>query len=395
VDPDQALAAVIAAAPRGPVEDRPRDACRALVLAEPVLAREDQPPFVRVMMDGFAVRLADAGQAPRVVGEVAAGDARVTPLGDGTALAVMTGAPCPPGTEAVVKLEDTRAEGDRVRLPAAIDPGQHLQPAGALVRAGAEVIPAGAPLTPLALAAAAVTGHDRLRVHRPPRVAIVTTGSELAALGAEPGAAQIRNSNGPMLFALAAELGAEPTMDHANDTHPDLAAALARSAAADLVVLTGGVSRGRYDLVPDAVAAAGYDVHFHGVRQQPGKPILFATRPGQLLFGLPGTPLGCHHGFHRYVAAAIRQHLGRSPRPVTVRGRLTAPLDNPGERWLFRLVGTAWADGGLEVRPLRWLGSSDVLGLALASGYVALAPGSPVLPAGSEVTCELTGGSPT
>jgi molybdenum cofactor synthesis domain-containing protein len=192
-----------------------------------------------------------------------------------------------------------------------------------------------------------------------------------------------------MLVAMARELGvAQLTLDHALDDETMLAAAIERASAADMLVLSGGVSMGRRDLVPAVLSRLGARIVFHRVRQQPGKPLLVALRRDQLVFGLPGTPLGCHLGFHRYVGAAIRKWAGRSTELPRYRGTLGAPLRTASERVLFRLVRVTRQQSHWEIAPLRWLGSSDVIGPAAANAYCRFEPGTHELEAGSELDWE-------
>jgi molybdenum cofactor synthesis domain-containing protein len=195
-----------------------------------------------------------------------------------------------------------------------------------------------------------------------------------------------------MLSAMAREAGVTAlTIDHAPDDERALAERIEQHASADLLVLSGGVSMGRRDLVPSVLARLGARTIFHRARQQPGKPLLFARRGAQLIFGLPGTPLGSHFCFHRYVAAAIRKWLGLEPAPSRHAGVLTAALRAQSDRVLFRLVRVRPSPPGWQIDPLRWLGSSDIIGPALANAYCRFEPGDHQLPAGAELAWEPVG----
>ncbi len=393
IDPDEALRLVIQRTPepRGVELDLVAGLGRTLV--RPVVASSDQPPFGKAMMDGYAVCVCDAGGQARVVAEVAAGHSTQAAVAPGEVLAIMTGAPCPSGTEAVVKVEDTRRHGDQVTLPELMVPGQHLQPQGGFCKAGDEIIPAGATLTSVSMAVIASMGQATVWVARAPSVAVITTGDELAPPGSHLGEARIYDSNGPMLMSQARLAGAgELTRLHARDTPESLARALAQVETADIVVLTGGVSMGRYDLVPGAIRDAGGEQVFHKVRQKPGKPIFFAVRGSQLLFGLPGTPLGSHLGFHRYVAAAMAKLHGRDPRRELRRGELTGPLELHGRRTLFRLARARREGGRWLVDPLSWRGSSDLCGPSLSNCYLRFGAGSTALRPGDSIDLELIDG---
>ncbi len=399
VDPEVALQWVVRAATQRP----PRrlalvDSC-GLQLAQDVHADGDYPPFDRAAMDGYAVSVADAGRFVPVVGEVAAGQPpsrrRVIP---GACVAIMTGAACPAGTEAVVPKEETTGGGDRVQLPGEIQPGQYLARAGSECRRGQQVLRAGETITPLTVAVLASFGVESVEVIPRPRLAIITTGAELVPVGEEPRAGKIRDSNGPMLSAMAADLGIEPAGHvHVGDRLEDIAAAIERFGDEDVVLLTGGVSAGRYDLVPDAVRRLGAEIVFHKVTQKPGKPLLVAAKGPRMIFGLPGNPLSCHFCFHRYVAAAIRRMAGKPPGAEVYQGRLAEPVAPKPERTYFvparaegeESGGTVWS-----VRPLPGLSSADMFGTCLANCYLELPPGETAFHAGHAVRFTWIGGAP-
>jgi molybdopterin molybdotransferase len=299
---------------------------------------------------------------------------------------IMTGAPCPPGTEAVVMKEDVRRDGPTAMFPASIARGQNIMPRGAESSRDAVILPEGAVLTPVALGLLAAVGRSDVRVHRTPRLALLVTGDEVVADGTPPLPAEIRDSNGPMLSAMARSLGVSHlTATGVRDTRECLATALDEASGADVVVLTGGVSAGNYDLVPAALLAHGAKLVFHKVRQQPGKPILFATKGSQLFFGLPGTPLGCHLGFHRYVGAAVRALAGW-PQPVDKQGRLAQAWSTTSVRQQFVFAEVvATHDGSHEVTPLRLKGSSDLFTPWNANAYMNVAEGMRTLSAGDIV----------
>jgi molybdopterin molybdotransferase len=293
-----------------------------LILTEPIRADRNYPPFPRAMMDGYTVRVADAGRTIPVVGEIAAGRQIEAVIDEGSCIEIMTGGCCPPGTEAVVQKEHVRRAENHVTLPAEISPGQHIAIPGSECRDGEEVLPAGAVISPLAVAVLASFGIEIVTAIPRPSIAIITTGSELAAAGAEPGPVQIRDSNGPMLAAMIAERGIHVSLSMTiPDRIEDVRNALTTAAEKDLVLVAGGVSVGTYDFVPRALQEFGAEIIFHRVAQKPGKPLLMARKGSQIIFGLPGNPLGCHLGFHRYVAAAIRR-MEEKPSSRTFSGRL-------------------------------------------------------------------------
>jgi len=225
-------------------------------------------------------------------------------------------------------------------------------------------------------------GRGQVKVTVPPTLAVISTGDEVVAEGEAVGASQIRNSNGPMLAAMARELGvARVALLHARDNEAALDEALAGAADVDIALLSGGVSAGRYDLVPDAVQRAGAELLFHKVTQKPGKPLLFARRGRQLLFGLPGNPLSSNFCFHRYVAAAIRKITGRR-QPAPQLGRLTEPLSVSCKRTLYLPSRVTPTETGWELAPLV-VGSANIFACVEARVYVRLEPGAHDLDGGA------------
>ena len=390
LDANDALELVMANTPRGRVRETTIEDALGLVLASPISAATDQPPFPRSLMDGFAVRTVDDGGRVRCIGEIAAGTVPELSVSRGTGVEIMTGAFCPPGSDLVVKVEDVKRMGDEVELPSGLEPGQHLIRQGELCLAGEQVIPAGTRLTPLAIGTAAGLGVPNVCVWERPTVAIVTTGGELRRAGETLDTAQIHDANGPMLAAMARTAGAEVVMRlHAEDTHESLEAVLERAGAADIIVFSGGVSMGRYDVIPEVLEAMGVRRVFHKVRQKPGKPLLFALAGKQLIFGLPGTPLGSHLGFHRYVTAAIREMTGRRGTVMRRVGRLDAPLSYRSNRPLYRLAHASRSGDRWTVNPLRWRYSIDLVGPALANCYLHLPAGARDLERDEDVSFEL------
>jgi molybdopterin molybdotransferase len=375
ISPDEALELVIrTAAPLPPAEIGLDDAL-GLVLAEEISADQDYPPFPRSMMDGFAVRLADAGKTVPIVGEAPAGSVWSGELTDGTCIEILTGAPCPPGAEAVVPKENVQRHDMLVHLPATIRPGQSIAPQGSDCRQGQRVLGPGQIVAGMAIGTLAAFGRTSVRATPLPLVAIIATGEELAHAGQPLRPGQVRNSNGPMVSALVREQGLAPprqlTVADRLDTTAD---ALEACAEADIIVLSGGVSVGTYDFVPRALEQFGAETVFHGVNQKPGKPILFARRGRQLIFGLPGNPLSCHFGLHRYVAAAIRRLSGRKGHPQVFRGALADRIEIKGGRVNF-LPGHAVpteSTGGWRVELLAGASSADIFQSCTANCYVEL-----------------------
>ncbi len=390
ITPDEALELVLGEARPCPARPVPLVEACGLRLAEAVAAGKPFPPFPRALRDGFAVRASDAGKTVRIAGEVAAGQVSAAGVAEGTCLEIMTGAACPAGTEAVVPKEQVSREGDRVALPPEISHGQHIAQPGSECQAGRVILEPGATLTPLAVAALASLGRKEVRVVPRPSLAVITTGGELVGPDQEPAWGQIRDSNGPMLVAMARDLGLSPPPHlHAVDREESILAALHETAAYDVVVLTGGVSVGRYDLVPESLKVYGAELVFHRVSQRPGRPLLLARKGAQRLFGLPGNPLGVHFCFHRYVTAAVRQMEGKPAALDRCLGSLTADVEQRGRRTYFV---TARAERGgppgdqWRVEPLAGVTSADVFAPCGANCYVELPPGHEIVPAGTHVS---------
>jgi molybdopterin molybdotransferase len=366
------------------------------VLAEPVVADVDSPPWDRAMMDGFAVRSADFVDSADVVEldvvvDLAAGDVTSIVIPPAACGRIMTGAPIPPGADAVVPVESAvegtagSHAGSRVRLrEPRFRPGQHVGRRGAAFRSGDVVLPVGARLTPAAVGLAAEAGATHVVTAARPRVAILSTGSELVSAGAVPAHGQTRNSNGPMIAAAVTAVGGEPiALGIAADRPEAIRAAVAQGLAADVVVLSGGVSAGDLDLVPSIFAACGVEEIFHKVRLKPGKPVWFGARPHgdgrqTLVFGLPGNPASSLVCFELFVRPALAM-LARLPRNEwhlpRASGVLVAAARSAPDRPVYLPCRLARRAEGVGVMPLPWTGSSDLVGLATADGLLALPAG--------------------
>lgn len=396
IDPDEALKLVLEHSSTLGTVFRPPAEALGFVLAEDVEADRDYPPFNRAMMDGFAVVTADAGKKARISGEVAAGQTSTCNVSKGSCVRIMTGAPCPEGTEAVIEKEKVEEADGEVRLPAEFSSGRNIAPQGSEAPKGTVILKSGDLLTPIGVGVTAAVGrYDAVEVYRFPRVSVVVTGSELTSKSNTPGPAQIRDSNGPMLRALLAN--ALPRVENlfwrSKDTCEELVECLeeATEHAGDVVVLTGGVSAGKYDCVPEAIEQIGAEIVFHKVKQKPGKPLLFARKGKQLFFGLPGNPLAVHMCFHRYVVPAIRKMAGGNPLALNGRGRLAAEIQSNHNRYLFCPARVEEKGGETEVTPLRGEGSADIFATHAANAFVRLSPGPNDLKAGAEVSFEWIG----
>jgi molybdopterin molybdotransferase len=395
--------------PDGPCTERvPLDQALGRVFAEPLLADADQPPFARSTRDGFACRAAEVSSHRHlaVAGSTRAGQTSSAPLPRGSAWEIMTGASVPAGADAVVMLEhveETGAPSARViRLlpPRTIRKGENIVARGAQARKGDNLLPAGSLIGAAQIALAGSCGCATLNVFLKPRVAILSTGDELVPIRSSPGPSQIRNSSSAMLAALVSVAGGSPwVLPIARDTDKSLDAALARAASADLLLITGGVSAGKFDLVEPALARAGARFHFTGVRIQPGKPLVFgemprrSTNPVQnengtkcTIFGLPGNPVSSAVTFLLFAAPVVAALAGKRDRgPRFALARLTEDVKT--KTGLTRFLPAACTFSGTvpEVALVTWQGSGDLAAMARANCFLVVPEDSDRLRAGSTV----------
>lgn len=341
---------VLATARALPSESVPLAAALGRTLARDVSAREPVPPFTKATMDGYAVRAADtrpAGAGPdgavtlEVLEDLPAGRRSRRTVGPGQAVRIMTGAPLPAGADAVVMVEDSEKRDGRVVLRRAVRPGDNIGEAGEDLAKGERALARGTVVGPAEIAVLAATGRARVPVARRPKVAVIATGDEIVEAGARKRPGQIRNANGPALAAMAAAAGAEAAyLGIARDRASSLRAKLARARGADVLVLSGGVSVGDYDLVKDELEAYGVETVFWRVRIKPGKPVFFGRRGRQLVFGLPGNPTSAMVTFLLFVGPALDRLLGRAATgPRAGRAALAADIAlKPGRLQFLRGV---------------------------------------------------------
>jgi len=376
--------------------DLGRDPSGALgrILASQIIADRNYPPFDRSIRDGFALRSADAaepGARLRVIGESRAGFAFSGTVNAGECVRILTGAPVPRGANAVMMHEYTRTEGDFIVFEQAARAGQHFVLAGAESRVGEVLVPRGARLGYAELAVAAEVGHVRVEVSRRPRVAILSTGDELVALGEKPGPFQIRNSNNVSLAAQVTLSGGEPVLEgSAIDDVAELRARIERGLAADMLILSGGVSVGKYDLVEQVLQDLGAEIFFESVAIRPGKPAVFGWLRGKPVFGLPGNPVSTMVTFELLVAPAIELLCGHPPQPLPLfKAILAHSVDEKGSVAHFLPARVSWPnqDSGRspKVELVLWEGSGDVAAVARANCFLVVYPSRPRLEAGEWV----------
>jgi len=345
-----------------------------LVLAQEVRTDRQYPPFDRSTRDGYALRSKEAGPGAQLkcVGEIKAGDTVREALAAGTCLQIMTGAAVPAGADAVVMIEHTTREGDLVRFERAVERGQNIVPRGSEAAAAQSILTPGMRLGYAELALAAQVGGVRLECAQRPRVAILSTGDEVVLIDESPGEFQIRNSNSVSLAAQVRIAGGQPVvLGNAADRIEDLGEKIERGLQEDALVLSGGVSMGKYDLVESVLKAMGAEFFFDAVAIRPGRPAVFGMCQGKPVFGLPGNPVSTMVTFELFVVPAIDLLSGAEARALPlVEARLAEALrERPGLTY-FLPARVEWRERAPEVKALRWQGSGDIAALSRANCFL-------------------------
>ncbi len=355
------------------------------VTAEDVAADRDYPPFPRSARDGFAVRAADLPGELHVIGEVRAGEHFSGAISTGQAVEIMTGAPVPDGADAVVMIEHTTRNGDRIKIDRTAKPGDNFNPRGVEAHAGDVVLRSGTRLGFAEIAVLAMVGRQCITVHRKPRVAILPTGDEIVEAAEQPQEFQIRNSNAMSLAVQVARAGGLPqVLPIARDTYDSTRALIERGLSADLLLLSGGVSAGKYDLVERVLADLGAEFFFDRVLIQPGQPLVFGSVGSKFFFGLPGNPASTMVTFELFALAAIAilEGCGDTSLPL-LRAKLTRDFRHrPG---LTRFLPARLSPDGSTVEPETWQGSGDVASLARANAFLVADPDRESYAAGEDI----------
>ena len=359
-------------------------------LAEDIRADRDFPPFPRAARDGYALRAEDVQKTVaelRVVGEIrAGGDLPIgfTRLEQGQAITIMTGAPVPAGANAVVMVEYTEREQGRVRVLRSVATGENIVPQGSEGAVGSVLAPSGTVILPAQIALAAAVGKAQLSVHRRPRVAVLPTGDEIVAITDAPKANQIRNSNSFSLAAQVIAAGGQPVqLAIATDNPERLRELIEQGLESDLLLMSGGVSAGDYDLVEDVLADFSAEFLFTGVEIQPGKPLVFGraralrSAPERWIyfFGLPGNPISTMVTFELFGRSMIRALAGAWAEPLHgTRARLARSVNvKLGlTRFLPARLGGTWNNA--EVETVKWQGSGDVAAFGRADCLLVIPP---------------------
>jgi molybdopterin molybdotransferase len=394
-----------------PAEHVALDRAAGRVLSHPLRADRDQPPFARSTRDGFACRAAEASthEPLTISGATKAGAAPSGPVTHNSAWEIMTGAPVPKGADAVMMLEHVEVLNGQTRLmpPRIVTPGENIVARGAQARKGDELLPAGTQIGAAQIALAATCGFAKLEVFRKPRVAILATGDELVSVNKLPRPGQIRNSNAPMLAAMVAACGAEPwVLPIVRDTAKALDAVLAKTAGADLLLFTGGVSAGKFDLVEPALLRIGARFHFTGVRIQPGKPTVFGEIPlrrstkllqnqnstkhnqnrAKHCLGLPGNPVSSAVTFLLFAAPLVRALTGAlDTQPRFALAQLEADVKTKPGLTRFLPAVCTFSGSAPEVSLVNWQGSGDIAAMARANCFLVVPEDADRLEAGTIV----------
>jgi molybdopterin molybdotransferase len=386
---EDALARILAAIPVLGAETVELTASLGRILAEPVVAGRDLPPWENSAMDGYALRAADTAEAGperparlRLVGEVAAGAVAGHPVAAGEVYRILTGAPLPAGADAVVPQEDVRREGSTLLVPRPVRRSEFVRPRGEDIRAGETVLAPGAMLGPAALGVLAALGRPLVRVYQRPRVAVLSTGDELVDFEAMPGPGQISNSNSYTLSAQVREAGGLPVnLGIARDSREELEERFRAGLTADVLVSSAGVSVGDRDLVREVMEKLGAELDFWKVSMRPGKPLTFGRLAGRPFFGLPGNPVSSMVTFELFVRPALRRMGGHADLfRSRARARLLEPLDNPGPRRGYLRVRLGREGEVLTARPTGGQGSGILRSMLLADGLAVVAPDTRVEP---------------
>ena len=371
------------------------------VLAAPILSDRDLPPFPRSTRDGYAVRSADLSRVPvglELIGEIKAGESVENipeNLGHGQAVAIMTGAPVPVDADAVVMVEYTSQQDGRVEITRGVVAGENIVPCGAEAKQGSVLVARGMRLNDAAVALAASAGKSQLEVYKRPRVAVLTTGDEIVGVDKAPGPTQIRNSNSYSLAVQIRSAGGEPVLlPIAPDEPRRLRDLMEEGLTSDLLLMTGGVSMGRYDLVEQVLEELKAEFFFTGAKIQPGRPVVFgrcrtAANPKTTetyFFGLPGNPVSTMVTFELFARPMLEALEGASPQKLRfVYARLVSEIRvKPGlKRFLPAILSGDFEASQVALVP--WQGSGDVAATARANCYIVVAPDRELIPAGEFV----------
>ena len=395
---DEAVEIVLGEAKPLPSMLMPIEDSKDYVLADPVCADIDFPPFDRAMMDGYAIKASSSeeGTIFPVDGIISAGEYREEPVPDGHAVKIMTGAPLPPGTDAVMQIELTSDAGDgRIRLNAKIEPGENIAKQGEEASKGSVLLPAGTVVDSAAASVMAMAGRTTVNVHRLPRVGIIPTGSELVNPSDKiPALGKIRDSNTyGLIIQCLAWRGIPIRLGNPGDDPEVLGEYIEKGLGYNILAICGGVSMGDYDLVPGILEKLGVEIFFHKVAQKPGKPMLFGKRGMNYIFGLPGNPVAAYLGFELYAGPMIRRMAGEVGfRTRWFKGVSVGNFRVSSDRAQFKPCRVEWEDRGWKVYPVATKGSADIFSVVGTNAFGRFEKGNYTVPIGEEVDFFFTRG---
>ncbi len=356
------------------------------ILAEPIHADRDYPPFPRAARDGFAVKAADLPGDLRVIGEVRAGESYPDMLVAGEAIEIMTGAPLPEGADSVVMVEHTHRNGTHVRIERPQQAGDNFAPTGSEATQGSVILAPGRRIGFAEVSALAMVGREHVQVYAKPRVAILPTGDELVDVQSPHiETFQIRNSNAWSLSAQVRRAGGVPEiLPTARDNYESTRSSMEKGLEADLLLLSGGVSAGKYDIVERVLADLGAEFFFDRAKIQPGQPVVFGAVKGKFFFGLPGNPASTMVTFEIFARAALEQMGGASGSPLPfLRARLTRDFQH--KAGLTRFLPACVSDDGASVEPIAWKGSGDIPSMTRANAFLVADENREVWAAGDDI----------
>ncbi len=395
---DEARATILGKIKTKGTENVSIDDALGRILAEDVIARRNNPPMDNSAMDGYALIAADIQSATpdnpvplKVVEDIPAGAVAQGTLKTGQAMRIMTGAPIPEGADAVLMQEDTDRDGDTVLVKDKADVGENIRLSGEDVKAGEVVLPKGIALTPSHIGMLAVVGRARVAVGQRPTVAILSTGDEIVDLDQVPEGPQIYNSNGYMLAAQVRSAGGIPQyLGIAVDEEKDLLEKFEWALQSDIVVSSGGVSVGDFDLVKASLQKMGNEMAFWKVAMKPGKPLAFGKIGEKPVFGLPGNPVSSFVSFEQFVRPAIHKMMGASELGLpTVQAKLTRDLQKRTERVHFMSAVVSWDGGEYTVAPAEEQGSGVLKSTVTANSLLVFPLEKKELKSGEWVTVQL------
>ena len=396
---EDALERILSQCPSPVTVTLPLEQCLDRVLASPVHADADVPPFNKSFMDGFAVRSADLRKVPArlaVVGEIPAGADSLPSVAAGETVRIMTGAPVPPDTDAVQMVEESRmVDKSTVEILKTVAPGANVSTQGREVTKGSVVLESGRLIGPAEIGVLASFGQACTDVFRPLSAAVVSTGDELVPVETRPRFGQIRNSNGPMISALCRRLGLKVESEISVGDDPERIAEAVRSGLkSDLLLLSGGVSMGEYDFVHRVLEREGASLIFHKAAVKPGKPICVGRKGSAVAFGLPGNPVSAFVTFQLFVRPLVRRWMGfESVSLRRIEARLTRGVSHKPGRTFFKPARTEWS-GTLRVSPVETGGSADLTGFARADSLLVMPSHVSSIAAGARVSVLLLDADP-